>query len=142
MSRTLQVVGAVFHRDGQILACRRRPDKAEGGKWEFPGGKIELGETPESALRRELAEELGLGRVSVGNLLTREVSKSHGRTIDLACYWVETSESPTVSSDHDKLRWCSIDELSALDWAAADLPTVSALQDAQTISAPNRREHK
>ncbi|WP_309131257.1 (deoxy)nucleoside triphosphate pyrophosphohydrolase [Brevibacterium sp.] len=142
MSEALQVVGAVLHRDGQVLACRRSPHKAEGGKWEFPGGKIEPGESPKSALRRELEEELGLVSVSVGDLLTREVSNSNGQSIDLACYWAQASEFPVVSTDHDELRWCSIYELSDLDWAVADLPTVNALQTSATTDTKAGSVHE
>lgn len=128
MGEALRVVGAILHRDGQVLAGRRKKHKAEGGKWEFPGGKVELGETPESALRRELAEELGLDHVSIGELLTREVAMSNGRLIDLACYWAHADASPTASTDHDELRWLKIHDLDELDWAKADLPTVEALR--------------
>jgi 8-oxo-dGTP diphosphatase len=59
-NRPLEVVAAVIEEDGTVLACRRRPGKAAAGRWEFPGGKVEAGETIEQALRRELVEELGI----------------------------------------------------------------------------------
>lgn len=128
MSGTLRVVGAVFRAGDKILACRRNPDKAAGGKWEFPGGKVEAGESAEEALRRELAEELSVGISGVGPLISRETTDS----IDLACYWVSSDALPHASTDHDEFRWCSAGELHQLDWAAADLPTVHKLQRAGT----------
>lgn len=128
MGEALQVVGAVLHHNGRVLACRRRLQKADGGKWEFPGGKLEPGETPKSALRRELAEELDLHNVSIGKIIARAVTNTGDRLIDLTCYWAESKSQPVGSTDHDELRWCSDDELSDLDWALADLPTVAAIQ--------------
>ena len=133
MSDTITVVGAIFSRGEQILACRRAPHKAAAGKWEFPGGKVEADETPAAALARELREELSVD-VTVGELLIRETTPASGAAegtgpaIDLACYWVTAAEDPVASADHDALVWVSRDELAALDWAAPDLPAVALLR--------------
>lgn len=66
----LQVVAAIIEREGRILICRRRPEQSHPLKWEFPGGKVEPGETPAQALQRELAEELDL-RVAAGEEIAR-----------------------------------------------------------------------
>jgi len=66
----LQVVAAIVEREGRILICRRRPEQSHPLKWEFPGGKVEPGETPAQALQRELAEELDL-RVAAGEEIAR-----------------------------------------------------------------------
>ena len=63
------VVAALIERDGRILICRRREDQSHAGKWEFPGGKVEAGETPGAALQRELAEELGIAEVEAERLV-------------------------------------------------------------------------
>ncbi|MEN2739144.1 (deoxy)nucleoside triphosphate pyrophosphohydrolase [Microbacterium sp. X-17] len=122
-SRPLPVVAAVIVRDGAVLACRRAAHKDAAGRWEFPGGKVEAGETPQDALRRELREELGVA-VRVGVLLDRTVT---GR-VDLACYAATlVGAAPTASTDHDALKWRATDDLAGLDWADADRPVVALL---------------
>jgi 8-oxo-dGTP diphosphatase len=125
--RTVEVVAAVIENDGRILACRRRPEKAAGGKWEFPGGKIEPNETPTQALIREISEELGVG-IRVFGQLRQDDTDVSGTVIRLTCFRAAlTGDLPTHSSDHDELRWMKVSELSALDWAAPDLPAVAEL---------------
>ena len=123
----LEVVAAVIESDGRILACRRRPEKDAGGKWEFPGGKVEAGETHEQALAREIREELGV-EIEVGELLTVDDTAGFARTIRLSCFWATlSSESPTVSTDHDAMLWVTRSGLTPLEWAPADLPAVALL---------------
>lgn len=123
----IEVVAAVFYRDGEVLACKRAPGKSAAGKWEFPGGKIDDGEAPERALIREIQEELGIS-ISVGTLVDRTVTTVGDLDIDLACYLVSSGEIPTRSSDHDEMRWLPVPALSSLDWATPDLPAVAALE--------------
>ncbi|MGK9148415.1 (deoxy)nucleoside triphosphate pyrophosphohydrolase [Plantibacter flavus] len=127
MARVVRVVAGVATDGEAVLACRRSPERSSGGKWEFPGGKIEADETPEVALRRELREELD-AETSVGALLDRSVVAVGGLTIDLACYAVSFERgTPTRSTDHDELRWVHRSELTGLDWAEPDLPMVRLL---------------
>lgn len=134
MSGTLRVVAAVFQTGPQVLACRRKPEKAAGGKWEFPGGKVEANESPEEALRRELVEELDVHVNTIGGLIWRETTTSSSSSVDLACYWVDTDTFPRSSTDHDELRWCFVEELNQLDFADADKPAVRELERLETAS--------
>lgn len=123
----LIVVAGVFLRGDEVLACRRSQNKSAAGLWEFPGGKVELGEAPEAALVRELLEELKI-RVRVLELIDRSVTRLDDMTIDLSCYLVDASGvAPIDSTDHDVLRWVRRADLAALDWAGPDLPAVEAL---------------
>jgi 8-oxo-dGTP diphosphatase len=131
------VVGAVIARDGKILCCRRAPGKASAGLWEFPGGKVEAGETAEEALVREIGEELAVPIV-VGELVLRAVTAVGAREIDLACYWASvTQQVPTVSTDHDEMVWLRVSELLSLEWAKPDLPTVFHLMSQDATAAPS-----
>ena len=101
----LEVVAAVIERDGLVLACRRRTVRSAGGLWEFPGGKVEPGETADQALRREIAEELGV-EISVVGELTADVTVVGGRSIRLVCLRATLLDAaPESSIDHDELRW-------------------------------------
>jgi 8-oxo-dGTP diphosphatase len=124
MISSVRVVAAVFIRDGRVLACRRRPELSAGGRWEFPGGKIETGETGQDALRREIAEELGV-QITVERQLDSSTTVVDGRPIELHCYLVADFEpDPVASTDHDQLLWCPADRLADLAWAEPDLPAV------------------
>lgn len=127
MTPTVQVVAAVFVRGGRVLACRRAPGRAAAGRWEFPGGKIESGESPPTALIRELSEELGV-QISVGDRLDRSITEVDGVRIDLDCRLIETfTPEPRRSTDHDRLLWCTPEELTQFNWAAPDRPAVTRL---------------
>ncbi|MFL0580054.1 (deoxy)nucleoside triphosphate pyrophosphohydrolase [Dietzia sp. 179-F 9C3 NHS] len=126
MTDALVVAAAVSVRDGTVLACRRAPHKTAPGKWEFPGGKVEPGESAEVALARELHEELGV-EAAVGGLLDRSTTRVGGTDIELACYWVTLTAAPVTSTDHDEIRWQPQADLDQLDWAEPDLPAVRIL---------------
>lgn len=127
MTTTIQVVAGVASLGDTVLACRRAPGRTSGGRWEFPGGKVEAGERPQDALARELREELDAD-VAVGRLLDRSTVTVGELAIDLACYEVTfRGGAPVRSTDHDELRWVTRAQLVELDWAAPDLPMVGLL---------------
>ena len=127
MDQPVRVVAAVIRRNGRVLACRRSADRSAGGRWEFPGGKIESGESPQLALQREIAEELGV-MIMVGAHLDTSTTIVDGTLIELTCFLVdEFDPDPARSTDHDRLRWCAPGELGTLDFAEPDLPAVRLL---------------
>lgn len=133
-SPVIRVVGAIVERDGAVFAARRNADRSAGGLWEFPGGKVEAGESPEVALRRELQEELNVD-VAVGPFVDRSLSDVGSVRIELSCYASEfEGDDPVSSSDHDAMQWVSLTELSSLQWAPGDAPIIKTL--AQKLSAP------
>ncbi|WP_426515401.1 (deoxy)nucleoside triphosphate pyrophosphohydrolase [Diaminobutyricibacter sp. McL0618] len=125
--RPVEVVAAVITSGMKVLACRRSMQKTASGLWEFPGGKVEAGESPESALVREVREELQVA-IEVGQLIDRTVTVSAGVSIDLTCYHATLiGDPPKRSTDHDELRWMAVSDLPQLKWAEPDLPTVARL---------------
>lgn len=130
--KTVVVVAAIIEDgSGRYLACRRRPDKQAGGKWEFPGGKLEPGEVEADALLREIREELAVD-IRVVRLFDRSTTetsiKGEPVNIELACYVCElVGERPVSSTDHDQLLWVAEGEMSKLDWAEPDLPAIKRI---------------
>jgi 8-oxo-dGTP diphosphatase len=121
-----RVTAAVIERDGMVLLARRQAGDPLAAKWEFPGGKIEPGETPEQCLARELDEELGV-RVAVGEFLASSVyTYAHG-AIELLAYRVRLVAGEPMARVHDELRWVARDALAAYELAPADNPIVDAL---------------
>lgn len=115
------VAGLILDEAGRLLACKRPEGKHLGGKWEFPGGKLEAGESPEQALVRELEEELGI-RIEAGAVLTPVVWDYGRGPIRLHPFVCRILGGELHPHEHSEIRWCSPDELKELDWAEADLP--------------------
>ncbi|WP_291314778.1 (deoxy)nucleoside triphosphate pyrophosphohydrolase [Corynebacterium sp. UBA2622] len=126
MPQHIEVVGAVFLRDGTVLAARRGRDKALPDKWEFPGGKIEPGESPEDALARELAEELLIDARVGSHIATTSYPYDFG-VVNLATFYCDIVSGKPTPTEHSEVRWVPVDELHSLDWAPADLPAVEAI---------------
>ncbi len=121
---TVVVVGAAVLRDGRVLASRRTGPPRLAGLWEFPGGKVEDGETEHSALVRELAEELGVV-ATVGERVGPDLDI--GGTAVMRVYLCTITGEPQLV-DHDAHRWLSAAELDDVDWIAVDQPVVTALR--------------
>ena len=124
---TIAVVGGVVVReDGRMLACRRAPEEAMGGWWEFPGGKIDPDETEPQALTREMREELGL-EVEVGTLLGRHSHDYGAMRVNLAFYaCTADGQTPTLRV-HDASCWVSEAEVGSLEWLPPDVDFVNRL---------------
>ena len=123
---TLTVVGAAILRDGCVLAARRTSPAAAAGRWEFPGGKVEPGETREAAVVREVDEELGC-RVEVTGWLAGEVAISETHILSVALAKLVDGEPEPV--EHDLVRWLAVGELGDVDWLEADRPFLAELRD-------------
>lgn len=126
MKRTVKVVGAVtINEQGQILCALRSPTMSQPNVWEFPGGKVEEGEKPEDALVREIKEELSC-KVEVHELVEDVVHEYPTIIVHLLTYKTKIVEGTPMAKEHAELRWMALDELSSLQWAPADVPTVEA----------------
>jgi 8-oxo-dGTP diphosphatase len=117
--RVITVTAGIMERDGKILVARRKPGKHMGGKWEFPGGKMEAGETPQQTLARELEEELAV-RAEVGGFLCSAAWEGDGLSLELLVYRVLSLEGEPVLREHQEIRWVEPGALGALDLADSD----------------------
>ena len=93
--------------------------------WEFPGGKLETGESPEDCLARELAEEFGI-KCQVGRFLATSVYDYGEKIVELMAYQVTHISGDFQLTDHDELRWLSRSELNDVEWAPADIPLLQS----------------
>ncbi len=123
MAKRINVVGAVLTQGTKVLAAQRGEGMSLAGMWEFPGGKIEQGETPQEALRRELQEEL-LCTAEIGEkVTTTEHDYDFGTVILTTFFGTIVNQEPTLT-EHAEVRWVEASALSELPWAPADVPAV------------------
>ncbi|OLF53414.1 (deoxy)nucleoside triphosphate pyrophosphohydrolase [Pseudomonas chlororaphis] len=115
------VAAAVVHLNGKILIARRAPHQKLAGMWEFPGGKLERGETPQDCITRELREELGVESVA-GEILTSTTYTYPGGMIELIAVRVDLQSTQFVLQVHDLIEWVRPHELLRYDLAPADVP--------------------
>lgn len=118
------IVGAAIVRAGRVLAAQRSTPAAAAGRWEFPGGKVEPGETEHDALVRECEEELGV-RVEVLSRIGTDVPMVNGSVLRL--YLAHLVEGEPRALEHAELRWLPADELDTVPWLPADAPLAAAL---------------
>ena len=116
----LTVVAAVTERDGKIMICQRRPEVHNGLKWEFPGGKLEPGESPEEALARELREELAI-EVQVGRIRDAVFYRYPDRDVLLLFYGCALISGVPRTVDCNAVAWVTPEALRSYDFAGADL---------------------
>jgi len=118
----------VQNTGGNILIARRKPELSNGGKWEFPGGKLLFGESPEDCLKREIQEEMGID-IAVKSPY-HLVNFGYGeKAILLIGYRCEFLGGQWKLLDHDRVLWVGIEKLSEYDFSAADIPIVHKLQN-------------
>ncbi|MDW7650207.1 MAG: 8-oxo-dGTP diphosphatase MutT [Bacillota bacterium] len=122
-----QVTAAIWIRDGKVFIAKRPAGDKLQDKWEFPGGKLEVGETPEECLRREMFEEFGID-VDVGDFFERSIYTYETGCIELLAYFVRCCSGRVGVHAHDEVFWAEPAELDMFDFAPADIPLVSALK--------------
>ncbi len=120
------VTAAVIIRDGKVLVTLRAQGEAHAGWWEFPGGKVENGETPEQCLRRELNEELGLDTL-VGDKLAESIYDYESGAIRLLAYRTEITGGELRLSVHEEARWVPASDLGNYKLLPADRPIVETV---------------
>lgn len=132
MSKQIHVVGAVIVKDGLVLCTQRGAQGMLAGLWEFPGGKIELGETKERALAREISEELRCD-ISVGVEVTTTTHCYDFGEVTLTTFYCSLLAGYPTLTEHVAMSWLAPDELESLDWAPADIPAIARIREDLTL---------
>ena len=126
--KQIEVVAAIIRKGDMIFATQRGYGDYKDG-WEFPGGKMETGETPEEALRREICEELET-RITVESLLQTVEWDYPQFHLTMHCYWCRIESGNLTLKEHEAARWLAKDELESVAWLPADLTLLPAIQTA------------
>ncbi|MCH1881893.1 (deoxy)nucleoside triphosphate pyrophosphohydrolase [Agrococcus sp. ARC_14] len=134
MKKQINVVGAVIVKDGEILCAQRGEGGSLAGMWEFPGGKIEPGETPQEALQREIDEEL-LCEVRVGDHVETTAYDYDFGVVTLTTYYCELVSGTPSLTEHAAVLWLAPSDLDQLDWAPADVPAVDRIRSKFAVNA-------
>ena len=131
----ITVAAAVIEREGRVLICRRRADQDHDGKWEFPGGKLEVGELPAEALLRELREELSI-KARIDSEIERYFYEYPGRKpIELIFFAVTSFDGEPCYRQFAEVHWAERSDLPAFDFLDGDVAFVRRLAS-QAVNAP------
>ncbi len=120
--KTINVVAAVIMKEGRVFATQRGYGEFKDG-WEFPGGKVEAGESPEEALRREIREELEV-EVNVGDLIDTIEYDYPAFHLSMKCYACTIAGGSPHLLEHEAARWLSADQLDSVAWLPADITLI------------------
>ena len=124
--KIIKVVAAVIREKNKIFATQRGYGELKDG-WEFPGGKIESGETPQEALKREIKEELDT-EIEVGVLIDTIEYDYPTFHLSMQCYWCNILSGDLVLKEHEAARWLSKDELDSVAWLPADITLIDKIK--------------
>lgn len=130
--KTIRVVAAVIKSRNQsgepiIFATQRGYGDFKGG-WEFPGGKIEAGETPEQALKREIEEELDT-RIEVYDLIDTVEYDYPNFHLSMDCFWCDVVSGDLILKEHEAAKWLTREDLDSVEWLPADIALISQIKD-------------
>jgi 8-oxo-dGTP diphosphatase len=126
----IEVTAAILERGSKIMIARRAHGKHLAGYWEFPGGKVELNETPESCLLRELNEEFEI-EASIENFIGESIFEYPDKTIKLTAFTCKILSGEMKLNDHDRIEWIETEELSNYKLAPADIPLIELYDKAR-----------
>lgn len=123
----IKVAAAILIKNNELLIARRPYGDSLANCWEFPGGKIEAGETPEQCLAREILEELGL-KIRVNEFFCKSRFDYPNKSIMLFAYYCELVSGEAQLNAHDQIDWVLVSQLENYSFAPADIPIVRKLQ--------------
>ena len=125
--KTVRVVAAIIREGNKVFATQRGYGDYKDG-WEFPGGKIEQGETPQQALAREIKEELDTD-IAVGDYLTTIEYDYPAFHLSMQCFWCKIVDGTPVLIEHEAARWLDLDHIDSVDWLPADLTIIPLIKN-------------
>ncbi len=125
--KTVNVVAAVIRDGNRVFTTQRGYGDFKDG-WEFPGGKVEEGETPQEALKREIEEELNT-EIEVGDYLTTIEYDYPAFHLSMKCYWARIVEGKPVLLEHEAARWLTKDTLDTVEWLPADITIIERIRN-------------
>lgn len=125
--QTVKVVSAIIINNKQILATQRGYGEFKDG-WEFPGGKLELGETPQEALEREIKEELDT-EIEVGDYLQTVEYDYPSFHLSMYCFFCTIKSGELVLKEHEAAKWLTVENLDSVDWLPADKGLIEQIKN-------------
>lgn len=140
--KTVKVVAAIIRDGNKVFATQRGYGDYKDG-WEFPGGKVEPGETAQQALVREIKEELDTD-IAVGDYLTTIEYDYPTFHLSMQCFWCRIVDGPPVLKEHEAARWLDVDHIDSVEWLPADLTIIDLIKDKMVdqVALEILQEHK